>query len=269
MDYLPEVMHGVFYFEQKYDWLKRSKLLANGAVQRSGRIEELKELHHVDIIYTNTLTMEEFSGVDRIFHNKPHCTFNRYGYCNIGLKNFLKGIHELPNPVIVSITGSNVNKMIQMLDKYDEVIGIEINYSCPAYGKKFFHLLKVLQGVKKMSKPIGVKLPYLQHTDLIEKFLLLNFDFYTCHNSLPGLLNGKTVGVAKLPIELTLKYLQTIRSVENNLIRGKKIKRKKFIWSTGYRNKGDLERLWKYANGVQIASLYHSNTVKNVVKARL
>lgn len=119
--------------------LKNPVMSASGTFGYAKEFEDLINLKKLGAIVTKTITLEPRLGnpMPRICETASGM-LNAIGLQNEGIDNFIK--EKLPYlagigvPVIVSISGKNMDefsKLTKMLDKEKGVDGIELNISCP------------------------------------------------------------------------------------------------------------------------------------------
>lgn len=152
--------------------LKNPVLTASGTFGYGYELSDLIPLKKLGAIITKTITFEPKPG-----NPQPRIAeveggmLNTIGLQNIGVKAFvdekLEKVLKVGVPVIVSIAGATSEEYFntaEILSKYKEIAGIEVNLSCPNLKKKLIcHDLplmrEVIKRVKKVSRvPVIAKL---------------------------------------------------------------------------------------------------------------
>ncbi len=153
--------------------LKNPVMAASGTFGYAQEFEKLVNLKHIGAIITKTITLNPRQGnpMPRICETSAGM-LNAIGLQNEGIDNFLKEkmpyLSKIGAPIIVSISGNNIDEffiLARRLDKIKSISGIELNISCPnikceglvAQDTKETH--EVVKAVKKITdKTIITKL---------------------------------------------------------------------------------------------------------------
>ena len=140
--------------------LKNPVMVASGTFGYGVEFEGLSNIKGLGAIVTKTITLHAKAGntPPRVTET-PSGMLNSIGLQNPGIDRFLK--EKLPSlkkfkiPVIVSIGGESLKeykKLAEKLDSVDEIIGIEINISCPNISTSEI----IAQNKKLTGKVVGV-----------------------------------------------------------------------------------------------------------------
>ena len=119
--------------------LKNPVMVASGTFGYAKEFETLAKLKHIGAIITKTITLNPRQGnpMPRICEASAGI-LNAIGLQNEGVDNFLKEkmpyLSKIGVPIIVSISGNNIDEffiLARRLDKVKVINGIELNISCP------------------------------------------------------------------------------------------------------------------------------------------
>jgi len=119
--------------------LKNPVLVASGTFGYGEEFKDLVDLKKLGAIVTKTITLKPKEGnpPPRIYET-PSGLLNSIGLENPGLDVFIKEkipfLKKIGIPVIVSISGNNIEEFVELakeLDKTEGVDAIELNISCP------------------------------------------------------------------------------------------------------------------------------------------
>jgi len=119
--------------------LKNPVMAASGTFGYAKEFEKLVNLKHIGAIITKTITLNPRQGnpMPRICETSAGI-LNAIGLQNEGIDNFLKEkipyLSKIGTPIIVSISGNNIDEffiLARRLDKIKSISGIELNISCP------------------------------------------------------------------------------------------------------------------------------------------
>jgi len=119
--------------------LKNPVMVASGTFGYAEEFEDLVDLRQLGAIVTKTITLKPRQGnpMPRICETSSGM-LNAIGLQNDGVENFIEEklpyLSRLGVPIIVSISGDNVEefcKLTKRLDNEKGVDGIELNISCP------------------------------------------------------------------------------------------------------------------------------------------
>ncbi|MEK6733329.1 MAG: dihydroorotate dehydrogenase [Candidatus Omnitrophota bacterium] len=119
--------------------LKNPVMAASGTFGYAKEFEKLVNLKHIGGIITKTITLNPRAGnpMPRICETAAGM-LNAIGLQNEGFDNFIKEklpyLSKIGTPVIVSISGNNIDEffiLAKRLDKIKSISGIELNISCP------------------------------------------------------------------------------------------------------------------------------------------
>lgn len=119
--------------------LRNPVMVASGTFGYAKEFEKLVNLRHLGAIITKTITLNPRQGnpMPRICETQAGM-LNAIGLQNEGIDNFLKEkmpyLSKIGTPVIVSISGNNIDEffiLARKLNKIKSISGIELNISCP------------------------------------------------------------------------------------------------------------------------------------------
>lgn len=119
--------------------LKNPVMTASGTFGYAREFEKLVSLEHIGAIITKTITLNPRQGnlMPRICETSSGM-MNAIGLQNEGIDDFIKEkmpyLSKIGTPVIVSISGNNIDEffiLTRRLDKIEDINGIELNISCP------------------------------------------------------------------------------------------------------------------------------------------
>ncbi|MFA5388506.1 MAG: dihydroorotate dehydrogenase [Candidatus Omnitrophota bacterium] len=119
--------------------LKNPVMAASGTFGYAREFEKLTDLSLIGAIITKTITLNPRQGnpMPRICETSAGM-LNAIGLQNEGFDNFIKEkmpyLSRLGVPVIISISGNNIDEffiLAKRLDKIKSIAGIELNISCP------------------------------------------------------------------------------------------------------------------------------------------
>src|SRR3989338_10254923 len=119
--------------------LKNPVMVASGTFGYAREFETLAKLKHIGAIITKTITLNPRQGnlMPRICETSAGI-LNAIGLQNEGIDNFLKEkmpyLSKIGIPIIVSISGNNIDEffiLARRIDKLKGISGIELNISCP------------------------------------------------------------------------------------------------------------------------------------------
>lgn len=119
--------------------LKNPVMVASGTFGYAQEFEKLVDLRHLGAVITKTITLNPKQGNSMPRICETHAgILNAIGLQNEGMDNFLKEkmpyLSKIGAPVIVSISGNNIDEffiLARKLDKIKSISGIELNISCP------------------------------------------------------------------------------------------------------------------------------------------
>jgi len=119
--------------------LKNPVMTASGTFGYAREFEKLVNLKEIGAIITKTITLNPRIGnpMPRIYET-PSGMLNAIGLQNEGIDNFLEEkmpyLSKIGTPIIVSISGNNIDEffiLAKRFDKVKDISGIELNISCP------------------------------------------------------------------------------------------------------------------------------------------
>ena len=119
--------------------LKNPVMAASGTFGYAKEFEKLVNLKNLGAIITKTITLNPRTGnpMPRICETAAGM-LNSIGLQNEGFDNFIKEklpyLSKIGTPVIISISGNNIDEffiLAKRLDKIKSISGIELNISCP------------------------------------------------------------------------------------------------------------------------------------------
>ena len=119
--------------------LKNPVMAASGTFGYAKEFEKLVNLKSIGAIITKTITLNPRTGnpMPRICETAAGM-LNSIGLQNEGFDNFIKEklpyLSKIGTPVIISISGNNIDEffiLAKRLDKIKSISGIELNISCP------------------------------------------------------------------------------------------------------------------------------------------
>lgn len=119
--------------------LKNPVMTASGTFGYAKEFEKLVNLKHIGAIITKTITLNPRQGnlMPRICETSSGM-LNAIGLQNEGIDDFVKEkmpyLSKIGTPVIVSVSGNNIDEffiLARRLDKIKGISGIELNISCP------------------------------------------------------------------------------------------------------------------------------------------
>ena len=195
-----------------------------------------QDYSNVGLIITKTVTKWPNEGNlgTTLDLSSPVMTFNRMGLPNPGIANFIRNdLNEYIKhgcPVIVSIFAENSDELLDMvsaLSFHKEVVGVEINVSCPNYkvtdiGEE--DIIKVRDYFPELI--IGLKVGI---SDIRSRWYeCAEIDYVSCANSIPtdkysdGLANGIVGGISgpimKEPVKNLVYHIKDNTGYHMNVI---------------------------------------------------
>ncbi|URM52827.1 hypothetical protein [Mycoplasma sp. SG1] len=197
-----------FFFEKLN--LKSFILPASGTIPFDFENFYLKNKSVLDCVVTKTITFRPLVGnVGNKIYVGQNYIFNSIGLRNPGLEDFKKFylvpvLKKYPEiKIIVSVIGDEeeVLKVIPDLNQYSQIIGYEINFSCPNIKKEtnnnYFSETNILNLLKKIRSQTEKKI-FIKVSSIIIGIIQKNINFInsvgidaiTVSNSIPGFVPG-------------------------------------------------------------------------------
>jgi len=162
--------------------LKNPVMAASGTFGYAKEFEKLVDLGEIGAIITKTITLNPRQGnvMPRICETSAGM-LNAIGLQNEGIDDFIKEkmpyLSKIGAPIIVSISGNNIDEffiLARRLDKVKNISGIELNISCPNIKSKGLvaqdakETYEVIKAVRKITNKTIITKLSPNVTDIVE-----------------------------------------------------------------------------------------------------